>query len=295
MGYLLKGKPVADSIASRVKNEAEELRRNNIVPKLKIIRLGLREDDLAYERAAIKRMDSLGIECEVLALTSDVEEESFIDELKRVVDDNKVHGILVFRPLPKQINENNIKFIISPEKDVDCFNPVNVAKLLDGDESGFPPCTAKSAMEILKYYDIPLQGKEAVVIGRSMVVGKPLSMMLLKENSTVTICHSKTENLPQVTKRGDVLVAAIGKSHMITKDYIKENAIVIDVGINADDEGNLTGDVNTEDCIEKAGAITPVPAGVGSVTTAILAEHVIKACKILNNQGQSPCHSMNRR
>ncbi len=283
MGYLLKGKPVADSIASRVKSEVEELRRNKIVPKLKIIRLGQKEDDLAYERAALKRMDKIGIECEVLALPLDIGEESFINELRGVVDDNTVHGILVFRPLPKQINENKIKFIISPEKDVDCFNPINIAKLLDGDESGFPPCTAKSAMEILKFYNIPLQGKEAVVIGRSMVVGKPLSMMLLKENATVTMCHSKTENLPEVTKRADILVAAIGKSQMITKDYVKEKSRVIDVGINVDDEGNLTGDVNTEDCIEKAGAISPVPAGVGSVTTAILAEHVIKACKILNN------------
>ena len=137
-------------------------------------------------------------------------------------------------------------------------------------------------MEILKFYNIDINGKEATVIGRSMVVGKPLSMMLLKENSTVTICHSKTENLPQVAKRADILIAAIGKSKMITKEYIKENSTVIDVGINADDEGNITGDVNTEDCIEKAAFITPVPAGVGSVTTAVLADHVVKACRLLN-------------
>lgn len=282
MGKLLKGKPVADSIVVRVKNEAEELRRKNIIPKLKIIRVGQMEDDLAYERAAVKRMKSANIECEVLSLPLNIDRYTFTSELKKVVKDDSVHGILLFRPLPNQINENDIKFIIRPEKDIDCFNPINASKLLEGDESGFPPCTAKAAIEILKFYNIELKGKESVVIGRSMVVGKPLSMMLLKENSTVTICHSKTINLPEVTKRADILIAAIGKSKMITKDYIKENATVIDVGINADDEGNITGDVNTDDCIEKAGFITPVPAGVGSVTTAILADHVIKACRLLN-------------
>lgn len=282
MGILLKGKPVADSIVARVKDEAEELRRNNIIPKLKIIRVGEREDDLAYERAAVKRMKSANIDCEVLALPLNIDKETFEDEIKNVVNDNSVHGILVFRPLPKQLNEKDIRFIINPEKDIDCLNPINAAKILEGDESGFPPCTARAAMEILKYYNIDISGKEATVIGRSMVVGKPLSMMLLKENSTVTICHSKTENLPQVAKRADILIAAIGKSKMITKEYIKENSTVIDVGINADDEGNITGDVNTEDCIEKAAFITPVPAGVGSVTTAVLADHVVKACRLLN-------------
>lgn len=282
MGILLKGKPVADSIVARVKDEAEELRRNNIIPKLKIIRVGEREDDLAYERAAVKRMKSANIDCEVLALPLNIDKETFEDEIKNVVNDNSVHGILVFRPLPKQLNEKDIRFIINPEKDIDCLNPINAAKILEGDKSGFPPCTARAAMEILKFYNIDINGKEATVIGRSMVVGKPLSMMLLKENSTVTICHSKTENLPQVAKRADILIAAIGKSKMITKDYIKENSTVIDVGINADDEGNITGDVNTEDCIEKAAFITPVPAGVGSVTTAVLADHVVKACRLLN-------------
>ena len=282
MGILLKGKPVADNIVARVKNEAEELRRNNIIPKLKIIRVGEREDDLAYERAAVKRMKSTNIDCEILSLPLNVDKETFMDEVKNVVNDNSVHGILVFRPLPKQLNEKDIRFIISQEKDIDCLNPINAAKILEGDESGFPPCTARAAMEIIKFYNIDINGKEAAVIGRSMVVGKPLSMMLLKENSTVTICHSKTENLPQVANRADILIAAIGKSGMITKDYIKEDSTVIDVGINSDDEGNITGDVNTEDCIEKAAFITPVPAGVGSVTTAVLADHVIKACRLLN-------------
>ena len=259
MGQLLKGKAVADSISAKVKNEVEELKRNNIAPKLKIVHIGEREDNLAYERAAVKRMNSLGISCEILPLPADIDSDTFAAE-------------------------HEIKFVICPEKDIDCFNPINAAKLLEGDDNGFPPCTARAALEILKFYNIQIEGRETVVVGRSMVVGKPLSMMLLKENSTVTICHSKTKDLPEVTKRADILIAAIGKSCMITKEYIKENAVVIDVGINADNEDKITGDVDTDDCIGKAGFITPVPAGVGSVTTAVLADHVVKACKLINKK-----------
>jgi methylenetetrahydrofolate dehydrogenase (NADP+)/methenyltetrahydrofolate cyclohydrolase len=284
MGILIKGKPVADAITEEVKKEAEVLIQRGIVPKLKIVRVGEREDDLAYERAAIKRMTACSISSEVLALPSDINQVDFIEQLKNVNNDDTVHGILLFRPLPKQINENDIKFIISPEKDIDCLNPINVAKVLEGEETGFPPCTPSAAMEILKYYNVELKGREAVVLGRSMVVGKPVSMLLLKENATVTICHSRTNNLEDVTRKADILIAAIGKSNFIKGDYVKEGAAVIDVGINVDEEGKITGDVNTSDCIEKSGLITPVPGGVGSVTTAVLAKHVIKACKI-NNRG----------
>ncbi|MGB4438817.1 MAG: bifunctional 5,10-methylenetetrahydrofolate dehydrogenase/5,10-methenyltetrahydrofolate cyclohydrolase [Sedimentibacter sp.] len=284
MGQLIKGKPVADAITLEVKKEADELKQNGVYPKLKIVRVGEREDDLAYERAAVKRMAACGILCEVLTLPLDISQESFIKELKAVNEDKKVHGILLFRPLPKQINENDIKFIISPEKDIDCFNPTNVAKVLEGDESGFPPCTPSAAMEILKYYNVDLKGSNAVVVGRSMVVGKPMAMLLLKENATVTICHSKTSNLPDTCKKADILVAAIGKSNMISGDFVKNGAVVIDVGINVDDDGNITGDVKTQECLDKASLITPVPAGVGSVTTAVLAKHVIKSCKQINNK-----------
>ncbi|WMJ77373.1 MULTISPECIES: bifunctional 5,10-methylenetetrahydrofolate dehydrogenase/5,10-methenyltetrahydrofolate cyclohydrolase [unclassified Sedimentibacter] len=280
MGDLIKGKPVADAITTEVKKEAEALREKGIMPKLKIVRVGEREDDLAYERAAVKRMNACSIECDVLSLPADISQADFSEELEKVNNDESVHGILLFRPLPKQLNENEIKYIISAEKDIDCMNPINVAKVTEGDESGFAPCTPSAAIEILKYYKVELKGKEAVVLGRSMVVGKPLSMLLLKENATVTICHSKTASLSEMSSRADILVAAIGKSKMVTPDYIKEGATVIDVGINVDGEGKITGDVNTSDCIEKAGLITPVPAGVGSVTTAVLAKNVVKACKL---------------
>ncbi len=280
MGDIIKGKPVADKISGEVKARVEEIKKNGIFPKLKIVRAGQREDDLAYERAAIKRMDTCGIICEVLELPADISPEDFKESLKAVNDDKSVHGILLFRPLPEQINENDVKYIISPEKDIDCFNPINAAKVFDGDETGFPPCTPTAAMELLKYYNIELKGKNAVVLGRSMVVGKPVSMMLLKENATVTICHSKTKNLTAVTQNADILIAAIGKAKMITKNYIKDGATIIDVGINTDKDGNLCGDVDTDDCLEKAGLITPVPMGVGSVTTAVLAKHVMKASEM---------------
>ncbi len=282
MGELLKGKPVADAITLQVKDGVEELKLKNISPKLMIVRVGERKDDLSYERAAIKRMQSCGIECEVTALDGSISQDEFIEKLERVNKDKTVHGILLFRPLPEQIDENIVKHIISPEKDIDCFNPANVAKIVEGDKTGFAPCTPTAAMEILKFNNIELKGKRATVVGRSLVVGKPMALLLLGENATVTICHSKTENLSNVAAEADILVAAIGRANMINENYIKKGAVVIDVGINVDEEGNMCGDVNTEKAKEKASFITPVPAGVGSVTTAVLAKHVLKACKILN-------------
>lgn len=283
MGELLKGKPVADAITLEVKIGVEELKSKNIYPKLMIVRVGERQDDLSYERSAIKRMQSCGIECEVTTMPEDISQEDFIIKLKSVNEDDTVHGILLFRPLPKQINENVVKHIISPEKDIDCFNPANVAKIVEGDKTGFAPCTPTAAMEILKHNNIELKGKKAAVIGRSLVVGKPMAMLLLGENATVTICHSRTLELAKVASEADILVAAIGKAKMISEDFIKEGAVVIDVGINVDEEGNLCGDVDTEKCKDKSSYITPVPAGVGSVTTAVLAKHVLKACRLVNN------------
>lgn len=281
MGTIIKGKPVADKITLEVKEQVEDMKLHGIIPKLKIVRVGQREDDLAYERAALKRMESCGIAYDVMALPIDISQEEFISNLKLVNYDESVHGILLFRPLPKQIDENVVKYIISPEKDIDCFNPINAAKVFECDKTGFPPCTPSAAMEILKYYNIELKGKSAAIVGRSLVVGKPMSMMLLSEDATVTICHSKTSNLSEVTNKADILIAAIGKANMITENYIKKGATVIDVGINVDNDGNICGDVKTNDCLEKSEYITPVPAGVGSVTTAVLAKHVLKACKLL--------------
>jgi len=280
MGTLIKGKPVAEEIKEELKSEVKELKAKGIIPKLAIIRVGDDPGDMAYERGAIKTMVSINIETDVRALSKNITQSDFINELKKVNNDKSIHGILILRPLPKQLDENIIKNVIAPEKDVDCFSPVNVAKVFEGDETGFPPCTPSAVMEILKYYDIPLKGKNTVVIGRSMIVGKPAAMLLLKEHATVTICHSRTIDLPQVASGAELLVVGIGRAKMVNSSHIKNGAIVIDVGINVGEDGKLCGDVDTDDCINKVSMITPVPGGVGSVTTSVLAKHVVKACKM---------------
>lgn len=285
MGEIIKGKPVGDALSEILKGECEALVKEGIQPKLAILRVGAKPNDLSYERGALKKCDTIGIVAEVTELSEDTTQEQYIEALEKLNKDSSVHGILTFRPLPKGIDEEVIKNVISPEKDVDCFSPMNTAKLMEGDKTGFPPCTPTAVVEILKHYNVPLKGANVVVLGRSMVVGKPVSMLLLGENATVTICHSKTQDLAKVCSQADVLVAGVGRARMVKADYVKEGAVVIDVGINAKPEGGgICGDVDTDDVVEKASMVTPVPAGVGSVTTSILAKHVIKACKQQNNK-----------
>lgn len=284
MGQVIKGKPVADAITEEIIKDVAALKADGIEPKLKIVRVGAREDDLAYERGALTRMGKCGIIAEVLELSLEVSQEDFVKALKEVNDDKSVHGILLFRPLPKQLNMDEIKFVVDPAKDIDCMNPINAAKIFEGDKTGYPPCTSQACVEILDHYGIELQGKKVAVVGRSMVVGKPLAMLLLDKNATVTICHSRTKDLPAVCRDAQVVIAAVGKAEMVTGDFVSEGAVVIDVGINVDEKGNLCGDVKFDECAEKASMITPVPAGVGSVTTSVLAKHVVKACKFLNNK-----------
>lgn len=283
-GQIIKGKPVADKISENLIKEVNNLSKEGIIPKLAIVRVGARPDDLAYERGALKRCQTIGIETEVIELEENITQEEYIKAVHKLNEDEKVNGILTFRPLPKHLNEDVIKYEIDPNKDIDCFNPINISKILENDKSGYPPCTPTAVVEILKYYDVDLSGANIVVLGRSMVVGKPVSMLLLNENATVTICHSRTKNLPEITSNADILVAAVGKANMVKEEYIKDGAILIDVGINVDDEGNLCGDVDTNNVLDKVSMITPVPGGVGSVTTSILASHVVKACKLQNNK-----------
>lgn len=283
MGQIIKGKPVADAISRKLIEEVHDLKFKGIIPKLVVVRVGENESDLAYERGAIKRCSKIGIEMEVRKFPEDITQNDFITKLQEINNDKNVNGILIFRPLPGQLKEDVIKHVIAHEKDVDCFNPINVSKLMENDKSGFVPCTPAAVIEMLKYYGVPVKGRNVVVIGRSMVVGKPVSMLLLNENATVTICHSKTQNMYSVASNADILVVGIGKAKMIDSRYIKNNAVVIDVGIDVDKYGNLCGDVDTDNCIEKCDMITPVPGGVGSVTTSILVKHVVKACKLQNN------------
>lgn len=283
MGDLIKGRPVADNIKQNLKVEIERLKVKGVLPKLKIIRVGTKPDDLSYERGTLKTMEQLDIKAEVAELPEDVSQQAFIKVVQDANKDKTVHGVLIFRPLPPQLDENAVRQALAPEKDVDCLTSTNVAKVMEGDETGFAPCTPSAVMEILRYYDVNLRGKNAVVIGRSMVVGKPVGMLLLKEDATVTICHSKTTNLKQIASNADVLVCCVGKAKMITSEYVKTGAVVIDVGINVNDQGELCGDVDTDDCINRASKITPVPGGVGSVTTSILAKNVIKASQVTTN------------
>ncbi len=278
---LLTGKEVAQKMDQDIQREVQELKAKGINPALKIMIAGDAADSLAYANSAKKMAEKNGIACDIEQLPGSTSQDEFVKTLKQRNEDRNIHGIIVMRPLPRQIKEDVVKYVLAPEKDVDCFNPVNAGKVMAGDLTGFPPATPQAVMEMLRFYQIPMSGKEAVIIGRSMVVGKPVSMLLLGENATVTVCHSKTQNLPGVCKRADILVAAIGKAKMITTDYIKSGATVMDVGINVEGD-KLFGDVDTEPAKEVAGAVTPVPGGVGTVTTRVLLKHVVKAAKLQN-------------
>ncbi|HEX9860281.1 MAG TPA: bifunctional 5,10-methylenetetrahydrofolate dehydrogenase/5,10-methenyltetrahydrofolate cyclohydrolase [Nitrospirota bacterium] len=278
---LLTGKEVAQKMDQDIQKEVQELKAKGVSPALRIMIVGEAQDSVTYANSAKKMAEKNGIACEIEQLAAATGQDEFVKVLQDRNADKAIHGIIVMRPFPKQISEDVVKYVLSPEKDVDCFNPVNAGKIMAGDMTGFPPATPQAVMEILRFYEVPMKGKEAVVVGRSMVVGKPMSMLLLGENATVTVCHSRTQDLPGVCRRADILVAAIGKAKMITKDYIKDGATVMDVGINVVGD-KLFGDVDTEPAKEVAGAITPVPGGVGAVTTRVLLKHVVKAAKLQN-------------
>lgn len=279
MAIVMKGAEVVNAMKDRLLKEVAELDARGITPGLAIVKLGARPDDVSYERGAIKRCEGLGIKCKVYEFPGTMAQDELIHELKKLNMDESIHGILMFRPLPKHINEDVIKYVISPEKDMDCFNPVNVAKVFEGDDTGYAPCTPEAVMEMLEHFDIDVKGKKVTVIGRSMVVGKPLSMLLLKKHATVTICHTKTSNLEETCQDAEILIAAAGKARMVNEAFVKEGQTVIDVGINVDEHGNLCGDVDYDKVEKLVSHISPVPGGVGMVTTSVLAKHVIKAAK----------------
>lgn len=248
------------------------------------MRIGNRSDDLAYERGARKRMESVGVEMKITELPEDISQADFVKAFRKVNEDKTVHGIMLFRPLPKHLDESEIASIINPIKDVDCMSPVNIAKVFMGDEGVFAPCTAKAVMEMLAHYEVDLSGKNVAIVGRSMVIGKPLAMLMLKKNATVTVCHTRTVDLAEKCRRADVVVAAAGRAGMITGDMISRGTVVVDVGININEEGKLCGDVEFESVEPQASYISPVPGGVGGVTSSVLARHVIKAAEILGKQ-----------
>ena len=279
MAKILSGKEVAAALKEKLIVQVEQLKQSGKTPGLCIVMAGDRPDSASYIRAAVKRCTDIGIDCQVEKLPEEISQDEFLKVLDRINDDPKIHGIIIMRPLPEQISEDVVKYKIAPEKDVDCFNPINVSKVMSGDSDGFPPCTPQAVIEILDHYGIEIKGKRAVVIGRSMVVGRPLAMMLLKRNATVTICHTRTKDLASEAKRAEILIAAAGKARMVTKDMVSDGAVVIDVGINFDEEGKMCGDVDFDNVSSVAGQITPVPGGVGSVTSTVLAKHVVEAFK----------------
>ena len=281
MSELMKGAEVAKTMKAEIIEEVEKLKGNGVSPCLTILRVGARPDDLAYERGAKKRMELTGIECRVVELAEDISQQELEEKFQEINTDPSVHGILLFRPLPAHLDEEPLKMMIDPYKDVDGMSPLNMAKVFSGDETGHAPCTAEAVMEMLAHYGIDLTGKKVTIIGRSMVVGRPLSMLMLKKHATVTICHTKTKNLVKTCADAEVLVAAAGKAKMVTADMVGDGAIVVDVGINVDEEGNLCGDVDFDAVAEKASYISPVPRGVGSVTTSVLAKHVVKSANLL--------------
>lgn len=266
-------------VSARIKEQVQEMMKglDGKIPRLAIVRVGERPDDLSYERGAIKKMASFGLEAKSFPFPEDISNQEFQSEFRKINKDPEVSGILVLRPLPKQICEADIEKLIDPAKDLDGISPANIAKVFAGDATGFAPCTAEAVVEVLKANNIPIAGKRAVIVGRSMVVGKPLAMLLMKENATVTVCHTKTADLPGTCRMGEILVAAAGRAKMLDGSYVGDGAVVIDVGINVDDRGKLCGDVDFESIEQKASMATPVPGGVGAVTTAVLARHLVLA------------------
>lgn len=283
MAELLKGKPVADALTEKCREKAAELKEKGIIPTLAIIRCGEDPSDLSYERGAMKRCESVGVEVRNVVMPRDVEPEEFYKTVKQISDDPEIHGILMFRPLPKQLDAITARELMNPAKDVDGCTQGSMTGVYTNTKQGFAPCTAQAVIEIFDYYGIELSGKNAVLIGRSLVVGKPLAMLMLNRNATVTICHTRTKDLPEITKKAEIVVTAIGVPEKFGAEYFSEGQIAADVGISWNEtKQKLTGDIFFEEAEPVVSKITPVPGGVGSVTTAVLVSHVIEAAQRLN-------------
>ena len=280
MAEILKGAPVTAALNEKMTAEVAALKEQGVIPTLAILRVGERKDDLSYETGAMKRWAAVGGEVRNVVLPADVCQEDFDAALEQLNTDDSVHGILMFRPLPKQLDSERARQMLNPAKDVDGCTDGSLAGVFTNTKVGFAPCTAQAAIEILDYYGIDCTGKRAAVIGRSLVVGRPVSMMLMHKNATVTTCHTKTVDMPTVTREADILIVCAGQMESIGAEYVREGQTVVDVGIGWNEEkGKLCGDVKFEEAEPVVGAITPVPGGVGTVTTSVLVSHVVEAAK----------------
>ena len=273
MAQLLKGAPVAAVISAKTAEFAEKAKTLGVIPRLGILRVGARPDDVYYENALKKKCAQLGIAVKVTALEESVSQSELEAAFSALNDDETVHGILVFRPLPAHLDDAPIRGMLRPEKDVDGITDMSLAGVFTGSGAGYPPCTAQAVVEILDHYGIDVRGKRAAVIGRSLVVGRPAAMLLMRKDATVTICHTKTKDAAAISRSCDIVVASAGRAKTLGKGYFAAGQTVIDVGINEDTDGRMCGDVDFDAAVDIVGAITPVPGGVGAVTTAILLNH----------------------
>lgn len=278
MAHILSGLEVAKQLQEQTITLVNQLKQQQIQPTLAILRVGEKADDLSYEKSTIKRCQQYGIEVKTLSLASDVAYDTFYQVLSQLNADPSIHGILMLRPLPSYLDNEKARNMIHPDKDVDGCTDASLAAIFTNTNHGFAPCTAQAAMDLLDYYKIPLSGKHVVVIGRSLVVGRPLSMLLLHRNATVTICHSKTANLSQITQNADIVISCCGQMEFLNANYVSQGQTIIDVGIHYNSlKGHLCGDVLFEEVEPIVAHITPVPKGVGSITTALLLQHVALA------------------
>lgn len=279
MAELLKGKAVAKSLTEDSKAKAEALKAKGIVPTLAIVRVGENPGDLSYEKGALKRAEQTGIEVKQFVFPETVTQEELIGAIESINRDDQIHGVLMFRPLPKHIDEKAVCESLAPAKDMDGITSGSMAGVFMDSDLGYPPCTAEACMEILDHYGIELKGKKVTIMGRSLVIGKPVAMMVMRRHATITICHSRTtqEDFAKAGQEADIVIAALGRAKMVGADKLGKDQILIDVGINVDENGKLCGDMDFDEAEKTAAMITPVPGGVGSVTTAVLMKHVVAA------------------
>jgi len=280
MARLLKGKIVADKLMEDNKIVVDELKKKGLCPTLAIFRIGEKDSDLSYEKGIAKKAQEADVNIIRYIFDEDVSKEEFYQKLDQANKDENIHGILIFRPLPERFNDDEVRNMIKPEKDVDGCNDLSLAGIFINKDLGYAPCTAQSVIELLNYYDIDVKGKNVVVLGRSLVIGKPVAMMLTNLNATVTIAHSKTADIEKIASNADILICATGKMESVNRNYVNNNQAIIDVGISWNEEKQkLCGDVLFEEVEPIVKDITPVPGGVGSLTSSILITHVIESCK----------------
>ena len=279
MAQILKGAPVVAAMNEANAARCAALKEKGITPTLAVVRVGAREDDLSYERGVMTRCGKVGVEVKQYLLPADAAQDDLLKVIAQINADPSIHGCLLFRPLPRQFDDRTVRAALAPEKDIDGITDGSLAGVFTNTAIGYPPCTAQACLEILKYYSIPLSGRRTVVVGRSLVVGKPAAMMLDRENATVTICNSRTQDLPALCREADVLVVAMGRMGAIGGDCLRAGQVVVDVGIHVNEEGRLCGDVRFAEAEPVVDAITPVPGGVGTVTTSVLVGHVVEAAE----------------